>query len=296
MVGVALVSVTAWSVISASSNRSSSTCPPSSTRKCGSPSCIATERNRRRASSRLQATTLLLRSIATAASLPSARTISSQRRRRSKRDVDRLDQEVARQQRDVGRLVGLLALGVEELAQLAPGGADEQGGTVDLDRVDPAAGQEPMRVCSSTATVSGVIGAPRTTHSPLVVNTCSSRPGSRPRMTCCSSPARRKVIASSSRPVPGSKLNGWPVLENQSRSGRSREPPITSRSWWTATQAGQPRASLNACSCPVAGRPCRSRAARSATPKARCRSTGSTLTMRICVPLSGRSPHRCGRV
>ena len=93
-----------------------------------------------------------------------------------------------------------------------------------------APGQEPMRVCSSTATVSGVIGAPRTTHSPLVVNTCSRRPGSRPRMACCSSPARRKQIASSSRPVPGSKLNGWPVLENHSRSGRSREPPITRRS------------------------------------------------------------------
>ena len=46
---------------------------------------------------------------------------------------------MARQQRDVRGLVGLLALGVEELAQLAARGADEQGGTVDLDRVDPPA-------------------------------------------------------------------------------------------------------------------------------------------------------------
>jgi hypothetical protein len=53
-------------------------------------------------------------------------------------------------------------------------------------------------------------------------------------------------IASSSRPVPVSKFQISPERENHSRFGRSREPPITSRSWWNAADTGQPRRGENA--------------------------------------------------
>ena len=42
-------------------------------------------------------------------------------------------------------------------------------------------------------------------------------------------------------PVPRSKLNRSPERDSQSRFGRSREPPITSRSWWKQAETGQPR-------------------------------------------------------
>ena len=112
--------------------------PPISTSRCGSPSCTAIERTRPTQLSRLQATTLLLRSIATVATWPSPRAISSQRRAPVEAHRRRGVEEMPRQQRQIGGLIGLLALGIEELPQLAAGCADEQGGTVDLDRVDPA--------------------------------------------------------------------------------------------------------------------------------------------------------------
>jgi hypothetical protein len=51
--------------------------------------------------------------------------------------VDRVAQQVAGEERYVGRLVGLLALGEEVLAQLPAAGPDEQRGPVDVDGLDP---------------------------------------------------------------------------------------------------------------------------------------------------------------
>ena len=48
-------------------------------------------------------------------------------------------------------------------------------------------------------------------------------------------------MPSSSRPSPRSKLNRSADLDSHSWFGRSRDPPMTSRSWWKQTAAGQPR-------------------------------------------------------
>ena len=109
----------------------------------------------------------------------------------------------------------------------------------------------PTRVCRWSWMLAGVSGVPETIHSAPEVNTCRCPPEKTPRMAFTWSDTRPNSIAWSSRPVPRSKLNRSPVRDSQSRFGRSREPPITSRSWWKQRQTGQPRAQEKADFVPV---------------------------------------------
>ena len=94
----------------------------------------------------------------------------------------------------------------------------------------------------------GVSGAPVTIHSAPEVKTCRCWPEKTPRMAFTWSETRPNSIAWSSSPVPRSKLNRSPVRDSQSRFGRSREPPSTSRSWWKQSVTGQPRTAEKAAS------------------------------------------------
>ena len=100
---------------------------------------------------------------------------------------------------------------------------------------------EPTRVCRFTWMFAGVSGTPVTIHSAPEVKTCRCWPEKSPRIAFTWSETRPKTIDSSSSPVPVLKLKRSPVCENQSRFGRSREPPSTRRSWWKHSVAGQPR-------------------------------------------------------
>src|SRR5215213_4301057 len=100
----------------------------------------------------------------------------------------------------------------------------------------------PTRVCRWSWMLAGVSGVPDTIHSAPEVNTCRCPPEKTPRMAFTWSDTSPNSIAWSSRPAPRSKLNRSPVRDIQSRFGRSREPPTTSRSWWKQRHTGQPRA------------------------------------------------------
>jgi hypothetical protein len=96
----------------------------------------------------------------------------------------------------------------------------------------------PTRVCRWSWMLAGVSGVPETIHSAPEVKTWRWPPEKTPRMAFTWSDTSPNSIAWSSRPAPRSKLNRSPVRDIQSRFGRSREPPTTSRSWWKQRHTG----------------------------------------------------------
>ena len=206
----------------------------------------------------------------------------------------RIVEQMARQHCDVGRLIGLLAFGVEELAQLTARRADEQGGAVDLDRIE-AAGRPGHRSASAArpTTVSGVIG--RAAHHPLaggrehLQEPAGHQPAYVMLLVAGEAEGDRLVVEAGAlievERMPG--LREPQPIGHVARAGDD-QPLLMDRD-----ASGPPMRLAERLLGPIAGRLAVLQRLEGHAVDARCRSTGSGLTMRICAPVDRDHRSRC---